>query len=769
MPIMSTYNTLLSAFHPFSRSLNLKRWGNYFCRLPVLLQATPAESGLTCLQMVAHYYGKSALFKTALQPGLRRTDTGSTNLVKLIGLACQMQLSCRPLRIDLQALFHVTRPIILVLKHKHYVVLKHCVRDQLYLHDPAHGSVVLSRQQVALVYSGVALEIAPMTQKVERSRTDRYSENLPADAVNASGKFSLRSLLARHPVGRRQFYLVLILMLLTEAIILTGPYLLQVLFDQVLIDGNFGLLPNMVIAVLCLGILYAGAMCICSAKLNELETRLQLRWRLKKIRSFLQFSEAETVAAHTDELMSLHHVTASRDPVATIDTMMSMLRAWFGLAALGMLMLYDLRLALLTFSGSALLGLLCQIASPKQKNMRCLYDDHYDHQQLNVLATLRRLRSVHIFNRLSRWKLHHHQQELSLASIGLEILRHQTIQRAFKTLVLALQTTLVLWMGCVSVQTGSLTLGMFSAAILYFAHYMQSVYRLIELTHAPNNTQRFKKYDERMTEIVSVKEKILAPAAHSPSSAMNRPQQTDRLTQQSGDNTAPPSIALRQISFRYADHAPWVLNDLNVSLDEGEALILAGRSGSGKSTLFKLLLGEIAPQEGTLYLRGKPVSTRVGKNTSVRWAAVLQGDQLSAGSISENIAWLEDLPRPSAIEYCARLAQIHEEIMRLPAGYATHIDAVGAPFSGGQIQRLLIARALYHEPEILLLDEATSCLDAAMENKIVAAIASLRITRIIISQRLATSGYAGRILHLSPTDKAENLAALMPKQGTPVA
>ena len=757
---MSLSNALPRSSALFLNALILKILGPTFCRLPVLLQSAHSGSGLTCLHMVAHYHGKTALLKSTRCQNLSRAEAASTSLVNLIGLAHQVQLSCRPRRMDLPALFNVTRPMILLMKHKHYVVLKHSVGDKLYVHDPAHGMIVLNRQQAALAYSGVALELAPMTQKVERSRTGRYGDLIPSDANNVSnpsGDFSFRSLLARHPIGRRQFYFVLLLMLLTEVITLSGPYLLQVLIDQILIDGDFAALPFIVIVALCLGILYAGSMFICSAKLNELEIRRQLQRRLKKIRSFLRCSDTATVAARADELMLRQHTMGTCELTANVSTMTGMLRAGFGLTALVMLMLYDLRIALLALSGSALLGLLCHIAGPTRKKLRSLYNNYIDHQQLDVLATLRRYRSVRIFQRLSRWKNRHHQQELSLASSGLELLQHEAHERTYKKLVLALQTTLVLWMGCVSVEAGSLTPGMFIATILYFAHYMHSAYWLSN------------GHIARLTEIVPQQEKQRLQEMRSPSEVMNAHQRTPSTIQQRGDKSTSPMIALRQIRLRYADHAPWVLDDVSFSLDEGEALIIAGRSGSGKSSLFKLLLGEKAAQEGTVHLKGMPVSTWAGQNAPIRWAAVLHGDQLTAGSVRDNIAWLEDVPRQSAIEYCARQMQIHEEILRLPKGYATQLDALGAPLSAGQIQRLLLARALYHEPEILLLDEATCLLDAAMENKIHAAIASLRITRIIISQRLAASGFAARVVHISPTDKPENLDASTPKQGTPVA
>jgi ATP-binding cassette subfamily B protein RaxB len=159
--------------------------------------------------------------------------------------------------------------------------------------------------------------------------------------------------------------------------------------------------------------------------------------------------------------------------------------------------------------------------------------------------------------------------------------------------------------------------------------------------------------------------------------------------------------------------------------------------------------GLLTPVNGEIFVGEYDVKKIGLNNYRACLACVLQEDRLFSGSIADNISGFDDTADMQLITECAIKCNIHNEIMRMPMGYETIIGELGAGISGGQKQRLLIARALYQKPNILFMDEATSYLDAANENMINNAIESLNITRINVAHRPTTIASADRIIDLS--------------------
>jgi ATP-binding cassette subfamily B protein RaxB len=208
----------------------------------------------------------------------------------------------------------------------------------------------------------------------------------------------------------------------------------------------------------------------------------------------------------------------------------------------------------------------------------------------------------------------------------------------------------------------------------------------------------------------------------------------------------PPTIVFRDVSFRYADGEPWVLRNCTFSIDAGETVTIVGPSGCGKSTLLKLMLGLLDPQAGCIEIGGIDLR-QFGK---VRYremvGAVMQDDVLFSGSIADNISFFDQAAMPDRIEQAARLAQIHDDIVAMPMGYRSLVGDMGSSLSGGQMQRLFLARALYRNPQILVLDEATSHVDVVCERKIFDGIRGLTATRIQIAHRPEVAARADRVL-----------------------
>jgi ATP-binding cassette subfamily B protein RaxB len=218
------------------------------------------------------------------------------------------------------------------------------------------------------------------------------------------------------------------------------------------------------------------------------------------------------------------------------------------------------------------------------------------------------------------------------------------------------------------------------------------------------------------------------------------------------------AMSAQAISFRYGDNEARVIADFNLEVAPGECVAIAGPSGAGKTTLLKILAGLLRPVQGTVSIDDVPIQAIGIEAYRAQIGCVLQDDRLFAGSIAENIAGFSPAPDPERIQQAARFAVIHDEITRMAMGYQTLVGDMGSSLSGGQVQRIVMARALYREPRILLLDEATSHLDEDNERAINEAIRRLPISRVIVAHRRSTLEMADRIVPIWPAAAAAKRA-----------
>ena len=203
------------------------------------------------------------------------------------------------------------------------------------------------------------------------------------------------------------------------------------------------------------------------------------------------------------------------------------------------------------------------------------------------------------------------------------------------------------------------------------------------------------------------------------------------------------AVEFSKVSFRYSPDGPLILDEVSLSARAGEFVAIVGASGCGKSTLIRLLLGFETPENGQVLLDGKDMSELDVLAVRRQMGVVLQNSRPLAGSLYENIVGTTDRGLADAWE-AARMAGLAEDIQRMPMGMHTMITESGA-LSGGQIQRLMIARAVVGRPRILVLDEATSALDNRVQAMITESLDRLSVTRIVVAHRLSTVVRANRI------------------------
>jgi len=285
---------------------------------------------------------------------------------------------------------------------------------------------------------------------------------------------------------------------------------------------------------------------------------------------------------------------------------------------------------------------------------------------------------------------------------------------------------ILVFIGASMVFSGNFTIGMISALIAYYGMFQRRVVALID------QFINFLLLDvplSRLTDIVFEKPEAKAI-------------QGGRTAALNGE------IALKNASFSYGLNSPYILRSANLLVQRGEFVAIVGPSGAGKSTILKLLTGLETLHAGDVLFDGKPIQHWDRKVLRSQISTVLQDDTLLRGTIAENVSFFDEAyDHDRVLESCSK-ASIRQEIESMPMGYETRVGDMGSTLSGGQIQRLLIARALYRQPKILILDEPTSNLDIAAEQAVFEQLNALDATRIVVTHRPETILRADRVVAL---------------------
>ena len=207
-------------------------------------------------------------------------------------------------------------------------------------------------------------------------------------------------------------------------------------------------------------------------------------------------------------------------------------------------------------------------------------------------------------------------------------------------------------------------------------------------------------------------------------------------------------IELSHVSFRYNENMPWVLEDLSLKIQPGQYVAIVGKTGCGKTTLLRLLMGFESAQKGAIFYDGKNINTLDLKSLRKKLGVVMQNGKLFQGDIFSNITISAPWLTLDRAWEAAELADIADDIRAMPMGMHTIISEGSGGVSGGQKQRLMIARAIAPCPKVLMFDEATSALDNITQKKISQALDGLKCTRIVIAHRLSTIRHCDRIIVL---------------------
>lgn len=680
-------------------------WGKV---LPCILQAEATECGLTCLAMIAGFHG----YRTDLQTLRQRfaVSLKGMSLAHLIDVASKLNLSSRPLRVEMDALGDLACPAILHWGLNHFVVLQGVKGGRFRVHDPAIGVKELGADEVSKHFSGVAVEMEPSL--VFERRTEKRS-------------LGLRRLMGKVRGLKTSLLQVMVLALALEIFALVTPFLTQWIIDDALVSGDRDLLTVVVIGIVLLGVLRSSVTFVRAWVLVHMGTNLNVQWVSNVMGHLLRLPMAYFEKRHMGDIVSRFGAVSAIQQTLTTSFVAGLIDGLMAITTLVMMFIYSVPLGMLAVGSALAYGILRLI---RYDALRMASEGQVvrgARLQTQFMETIRGMQAVKLFNRQADRKSRYVKLAVDMANTGVEV---QRLTLGFQTangLLVSIEGALVLWIGSRSVLDGAFTIGMLIAFIAYKDQFISRVSSLIDKSF---ELRMLRIQTDRLADIV-----LTAPEPDASPTASVAP-----------DLDA--SIELKNVRFRYSENEPWIIDGVTLRVADGESIALIGPSGCGKTTLVKIMLGLLQPVEGEVLIGGVPVQKFGLSSYRALVGTVMQNDTLFAGSLEDNICFFDSSPDLARVVSCAKLACIHEGVAKMPMGYHTLVGDMGSVLSGGQTQRLLLARALYKRPRILFLDEATSHMDAVLERHISTAISALSITRIVVAHRAETIQMSGRVV-----------------------
>jgi ATP-binding cassette subfamily B protein RaxB len=677
--------------------------------IPVIIQTEYAECGLACLAMCSAYYGRPiplSTLRAKYQVGLKGMDLGT-----VVDIASDLGLSSRPMRCELGQINTLVLPAVLHWEMEHFVVLTNVRNNKFTIYDPAVGKRVFTQQQLAKHYTGIAMELEPANN---------------FDEITPTAKFELRQLWSDLSGFKRSLIQLFALSAIIQVLLLLAPYYVQTIVDEVVVTADLALLNVLAIGFSLLILVKVIIELVRDWFILRLSSTLNLQLGnnvfgqlLRLPVQFFQARHAGDIVSRFESLDYIRERLTTGLVTALIDGVMS------------------LTLLLVLFLYSSYLGLLVSCFIIVYLSIRLsLYNKLYrENQELLInsakeyshfLESVRSIQTIKLFGneslRQTVWSNKYVDVVNSSIKVGRLEIGFETAQRA----IFGFENIIIIFIAAHLVLDDVFTVGMLIAFLFYKQQLIEKVSNFIkELIEF----KLMRLHLDRLSDVVTAqKEKNLDGIG-----LQKRP---------SG------KLELKRIRFRYAPHEPFILDDVSMTINAGESVAIVGGSGSGKSTLIKIMLGLLEPTEGQVLLDGKDIRHIGLKNYRKAIAAVMQDDILLDGSIADNISAFKHGASHDDIATYANYAQIHSEIESMPMGYFSTVGDMGSTLSGGQIQRILLARAFFKKPAILFLDEATSNLDIINEHDINKHIRKMNVSRIMVAHRPETIKLADSVISL---------------------
>lgn len=685
-------------------------------KVPVIVQTDSLECGAVSLAMILAYYGKwLPIAQVRDACGVSRDGSSGKNLLsaaRSYGMECKGK---RVREIDPQ---EVPIPCILHYNQNHFVVFCGYRHGKAVINDPARGRILVSMEEFHQSFGGLLMQCVP-------------GEGFEKEGAKPRHTRFITELLGTY---KKELVFLFAAAAASTLIGIITPALNQIFLDQAIAENRQYVAQLMLLLLLFFFLLQAAVLVTDTLSKYRINRRIAMEASMKFLEHMLTLT-ADFFSRHmigdlvgrqkSNEMISR---TIVQQAVPIVQQMATILLYVI------IMVLYEPSLAAVGIGLSVFSLLLSMYVSARQIDLAKVQAHHSAMVRSYGMCGLNSIESIKasgaergFFASWSNIQAGYHNASVDIAekSAWISVLPQlmQMLSAAFITVL-----------GAGLIMQGDFTIGMLAA----FQAFLTAFY-------APVNslTQVVRQFQQMEVQISRVEDVLQAPA--------------DPMEKEEGRSPEAPrgTVQVQNLVFGYGRLQPATIREISFEVQEGRSLGIAGGSGSGKSTLLGVLLGLYPQWEGTITYDGVEIG-EISRSFFAGYAGIVrQQTSLFAGTVRDNLKMWDDSLSDEDMMQAAKDALIHEVIMSREGGYDSQVLEGGTNFSGGQRQKLELARALIRKPRILILDEATSALDSVTEEKILDNLRKRKLTRIVVAHRLSAIRDCDEILVMKSGKIAE--------------
>jgi ATP-binding cassette subfamily B protein len=710
---------------------------------PFYQQPDEMDCGPTCLRMVAKFYGR-AISLSKLRSISETTREGSS-LQSISDAAEKIGFRTLGVKVDFNKLSEdAPLPCIVHWEQEHFVIVYKIKGNTVHVADPAHGLIKYSVREFIdnwigksaneTTEEGIALLLEPTPRLKKKEEDDQETQK----------GFSF---LFQYIFQYKRFLIQLILGLIAASLLqLIFPFLTQSVVDIGIQNQDINFVYLILIAQVFLFLGRTGIEIIRGWILLHLSTRINISLISDFFIKLMNLPIAFFDSKMTGDILQRISDHQRIERLLT-STSLNTLFSFFNLIVFSaVLAWYDLKIFAIFFIGSALYFTWVLLFLKRRKDLDYKRFSQMSNEHSKVIELINGMQEIKLHNaeKQKRWSWEFLQARLfkiSIKSLALE--QTQNIGSGF---INELKNILITVFSAKLVIDGQITLGMMMAISYIIGQLNSPIQQLIGFIYS---AQDAKIALERLSEI------------------HNREDEETNLESKIHDVPTDGDLEFRDVHFRYVGAAEDVLKGVDLVIPAKKTTAIVGSSGSGKTTLMKMLLKFYTPEQGEIKVGNINLVSISQRSWRAKSGAVMQEGYIFNDTIAHNIAVGEDIINKDRLQQAVKVANIQSYIDQLPLGYNTKIGMEGVGMSTGQKQRLLIARAVYKNPDFIFFDEATSALDANNERVIMENLNTFfkGRTAVVIAHRLSTVRNADQIVVLEngriiERGKHEELVAL---------